>query len=257
LKRQQLEIALSRLKPSPSPKLALEAYDLNPAAASEILFLAETRYGDIKGRTVLDLGCGSGILAIGAALLGAKDVLGIDINVESVKVGKRNARLVGTAVALVAGDIEAIRGPFDVTVMNPPFGTRRRGMDVTFLKKAMDVSKRVYSLHKGGERNRRFLRNVVEKLQGKVDAVYEMEIEIARTYEFHRKRRYQVAVDLYRIISGTARNLGEGHLDVRDSCIDNVTLSQDGAFIRDGLKLGSDKGSDPFSTNLMYEGSYQ
>jgi len=203
LKRQQLEIALSRLKPSPSPELALEAYDLNPAAAAEILFLAETRYGDVKGRRVLDLGCGSGILAIGAALLGAGDVLGIDINVESVKVAKNNARLSGTGVVFVAGDIEAVRGPFDVTVMNPPFGTRRRGMDVTFLRKAMSVSKRVYSLHKGGERNRSFLKNAVEELGGKVDAVFEMEIEIARTYEFHRKRRYPVAVDLYRITANS------------------------------------------------------
>lgn len=201
MKRQQIEIALSRLKPSPSPELILEAYDLNPAAAAEILFLAETRYGDIKGRRVLDLGCGSGILAIGAALLGATDVLGIDINVESVKAAKDNARLAGAKVVFVAGDIEAVRGPFDVTVMNPPFGTRRRGVDVAFLRKAMTVSKRVYSLHKGGERNRGFLKSAVEEIGGKVDAVFEMEIEIARTYEFHRKRRYPVAVDLYRIIA--------------------------------------------------------
>jgi len=207
LKRQQLEIALSRLKPSPSPELAFEAYDLNPSAAAEVLFQAETRYEDIRGRTVLDLGCGSGILAIGAALLGARDVLGIDINVESVRVAKENARQAVSVVAFVAGDIEAVRGSFDVTVMNPPFGTRRRGMDVIFLRKAMDVSERVYSLHKGGERNRRFLKKVVEELGGKVDAVFGMEIEVARTYEFHRKRRYPVAVDLYRIItnSGQAR----------------------------------------------------
>jgi len=204
LKRQQLEMALSRLKPSPSPELAFEAYDLNPAAAAEILFLAETRYGDVKGRRVLDLGCGSGILAIGAAVLGAKEVLGIDIDVESVKVAKENARLVRVVVDFVAGDIDAVRGPFDVTVMNPPFGTRRRGMDVTFLRKAMSVSKRVYSLHKGGVRNRSFLKNAVEELGGKVDAVFEMEIEIARTYEFHRKRRYPVKVDLYRVISSEA-----------------------------------------------------
>lgn len=204
MKRQQLEIALSRLKPSPIPQLAYEAYDLNPAAAAEILFLAETRHRDIKGRRVLDLGCGSGILSIGAALLGAEGVLGVDINVESVRAARENARLAGVGVAFVAGDIEAVRGPFDVTVMNPPFGTRRRGVDVTFLRKAMVVSKYVYSLHKGGEGNRRFLRNVVEGLGGRVDAVFEMEIEIARTYEFHRKKRYPVAVDLYRVITDSA-----------------------------------------------------
>lgn len=200
MKRQQLEIALSHLENSPSPKLAYEAYDLNPAAVSEILFLAETRYGDLKNRSVLDLGCGSGILAIGAALLGAKEVVGIDINSESVEAAKRNAHLVQVVADFIAGDIEAIRGTFDVTVMNPPFGTRKKGVDVIFLQKAMSVSKRVYSLHKRGEQNRMFLRNKVESLRGSVDAIFEIGIEIAKTYEFHKKRRYSVDADLYRVV---------------------------------------------------------
>ena len=201
MRRQQLEIALSRLEPSPSPQLAYEAYDLDPRAASELLFLAETRYGDIKGRTIIDLGCGSGILAIGATLLGARSVIGVDINVESVETAKANARRAGVEVGLVAGDIEAIRGSFEVTVTNPPFGTRRRGADINFLGKAMEVSERVYSLHKSGEANRLFLKDAVERLGGRVDAVFEMEIGVARTYDFHKKRRYPVVVDLYRVIA--------------------------------------------------------
>jgi predicted RNA methylase len=203
LKRQQLEIALSHLENCPSPKLAYEAYDLDPATASEILFLAETRYGDLKNRSILDLGCGSGILAIGAALLGAKEVVGIDINSESVATAKRNAHLFQVVADFIAGDIEAIRGAFDVTVMNPPFGTRKKGMDAIFLQKAMSVSKRVYSLHKRGVQNRMFLRNRVESLSGSVDAVFEIRIEIAKTYEFHKKRRYAVDVDLYRVVTNS------------------------------------------------------
>ena len=201
MRRQQLEIVLSRLMPSPSPQLAHEAYDLDPSSAAEVLFLAESRYGDVKDHTVLDLGCGSGILAIGAALMGAEMVVGVDINVDSVGMARTNAALSGASVHLVAGDIEAVRGPLDVTIMNPPFGTRLRGIDVTFLRKAMSVSALVYSLHKSGEQNRVFLRNIVEKLGGEVDAIFNMELEIPRTYEFHTKKRYQVKVDLYRVIS--------------------------------------------------------
>ncbi|MCJ7610591.1 METTL5 family protein [Candidatus Bathyarchaeota archaeon] len=201
MRRQQLEIALSHLKPSPSPQLAYEAYDLDPSSAAEVLFLAESRFGDVKDRAILDLGCGSGILAIGAALMGAEMVVGVDINLDSVEMARANARLSGASVQLVAGDIEAVRGPLDVTIMNPPFGTRLRGIDVTFLRKAMSVSVLVYSLHKTGEQNRVFLRNAVEKLGGEVDAIFNMELEIPRTYEFHTKKRYQVEVDLYRVIS--------------------------------------------------------
>ncbi len=197
---QQLEIVLSHLEKSPSPKIAYEAYDLNPAAVSEILFLAETRYGDLKNRSVLDLGCGSGILAIGAALLGAKEVVGIDINSESVEAAKRNAHLAQVVVDLLVGDIESIRGDFDVTVMNPPFGTRKKGADLVFLQKAMSVSKRVYTLHKRGEQNRLFLKKKVKSLNGSVDAIFEIGIEITKTYNFHKKRRYAVDVDLYRVV---------------------------------------------------------
>jgi len=42
------------------------------------------------GETVIDVGTGSGILAIGAAMLGAKDVLAIDIDPTAVKVAQEN-----------------------------------------------------------------------------------------------------------------------------------------------------------------------
>ena len=43
--------------------------------------------------TVLDIGSGSGILSIAAILLGAKDVVGVDIDPVAVKVAKENAEL--------------------------------------------------------------------------------------------------------------------------------------------------------------------
>lgn len=46
-----------------------------------------------KGMSVMDVGCGSGILAIGAGLLGAGDVLGIEIDPDAVTVGRENIAL--------------------------------------------------------------------------------------------------------------------------------------------------------------------
>ncbi len=53
------------------------------------LELVEKHLGD--GDKVLDLGCGSGILSIGAVLLGAKECTAIDIDANSVKIAGENA----------------------------------------------------------------------------------------------------------------------------------------------------------------------
>lgn len=46
---------------------------------------------DLKGKTVVDFGCGSGILAIGALKLGAKRVVGIDIDPQAIEASQANA----------------------------------------------------------------------------------------------------------------------------------------------------------------------
>ena len=200
MRKRQFEIALSQLRHNPSPNIVFEAYDLEPKTATELLFLAE-KYQDIADRTILDLGCGAGILAIGAALLGGKEPFGIDINKESIKTARENARNLEVHLDLVIGDIAAVRGNFDTSVMNPPFGTRTRGTDIMFLDKALEHSKVTYSLHKRTNESRQFLSRAIGNRGGRVDAIFELEIAIPRTYKFHTERSYRVAVDLYRIIS--------------------------------------------------------
>ena len=47
---------------------------------------------DLHGKTVVDFGCGSGILAIAALLLGAKEVIGIDIDPQAIQASRDNAQ---------------------------------------------------------------------------------------------------------------------------------------------------------------------
>jgi ribosomal protein L11 methyltransferase len=65
---------------------------------------------------VLDYGCGSGILAIGAALFGAKDVLAVDIDPAAVQSTEANALANGVRVR--AGLPELAQGPCDVVLAN-------------------------------------------------------------------------------------------------------------------------------------------
>jgi len=190
---------LSQLAPNPKPRLRWEGYTIDAESAAEMVYAAFL-HGDIKGKRVIDLGCGSGILGIAASLLGASQVFGIDIDREAVKTAASNAEKVGVNIELVVGDIECIVDSLDTTLMNPPFGTWRRGADVRFLKKALEISNVVYSLHKQSDPVRLFLKDKIPKMGGKIDWLKEMSLTIRRTYPFHRKREYLVAVDLYRII---------------------------------------------------------
>lgn len=74
-----------------------------------------------SGSTMLDIGTGSGILAITALLLGAKTAVGVDIDELSVKVAMENAELNGVqdTISLVCGDLtEKISGKYDVICAN-------------------------------------------------------------------------------------------------------------------------------------------
>ena len=68
------------------------------------------------GQRVLDYGCGSGILAIGAAMLGAASVDAVDIDPDAVTAAQANA--VANNVALNLGLPELAVGPYPLVVAN-------------------------------------------------------------------------------------------------------------------------------------------
>ncbi|MGE5413431.1 MAG: 50S ribosomal protein L11 methyltransferase, partial [Syntrophomonadaceae bacterium] len=74
----------------------------------------------IEGRSVLDVGTGSGVLALAAAALGAGLVVGLDRDAEAVVVARENARrhAFGDRVRLYAGSLAACAGRFDLVVAN-------------------------------------------------------------------------------------------------------------------------------------------
>ena len=80
IRKLDLEHFLSKIAPQPTPQVGLEQYTISESVASTMLYIAAYTNNDIAGKTVLDLGCGTGRLAIGASYLGAKTVIGIDVD---------------------------------------------------------------------------------------------------------------------------------------------------------------------------------
>jgi putative methylase len=201
VRRLDLERALQQVEPHRSPKVFLEQYTIPVDVASESLFLAAYANDDIIGKSVVDLGCGSGRLAIGAVLLGAKEAVGVDIDRSAVKEARKNAERFSLRGRLswIAGDIDVLRGRFNTVLQNPPFGVQRRSADRRFLLKAMELAPRVYSVHKGGEVGRAFIKRFIEANGGKVTSIFQMRFNIPRMFKFHTERRHEVDVDLYRI----------------------------------------------------------
>jgi ribosomal protein L11 methyltransferase len=71
------------------------------------------------GETVLDYGCGSGILAIAACRLGAARVVGTDVDPQALSASRANALRNGVEAAFLAVDrLREERIPFDVVVAN-------------------------------------------------------------------------------------------------------------------------------------------
>jgi len=216
-RKLDLELFLSQIKPHPSPQASLEQYTVSESVAATMLYLAAYTHGDIVDKRVLDLGCGTGRLALGCAFLGAESVVGVDIDKLAVKLAAENSAKLGfkTKVDWIAGDVNAVDGRFDTVLQNPPFGVQKRGADRIFLEKALQVADAVYSLHNHPFTDEPLVRRLranagllqakaspfiarfVETHGDRIEAVYAMLMTIPRMFDFHTKARSEIIIDLY------------------------------------------------------------
>ncbi|MFX1577485.1 MAG: METTL5 family protein [Promethearchaeota archaeon] len=198
LPRKQLEILLSQLKGFPEPRPSMEQYEVTDSVAATMVFTAAIR-GDIEDRCVYDLGCGPGRLAIGAALLGARQVVGVDIDTKVLNVAIQNAVQVGVQerIEFVSQDIETLTVQTDTVLMNAPFGVQRVHADQPFLQKALEIGKVIYSLHKATKGGREFITEFVSERGGRIAFVQEMSMALPPTMNFHEKKRHIIQVDFY------------------------------------------------------------
>lgn len=195
--KRQLEIQLSRLEILQTPALKLEQYPVSAVAAAELLYMAGFEHDDLKGR-VVDLGTGTGRFAIGAALMGAEHVTGVDVDPNALMLARKNAESADVKVEWVQSSAEKVDGKFDTVIMNPPYGTRTVHADIRFLDQALRLAPVTYSIHKSSTRN--FLAKYLLRSNHRIDEARSMGMEIPHLFKFHNRKWKTVEVDLCRIV---------------------------------------------------------
>jgi putative methylase len=202
MRLRQLEIAIQGLSGFTSPRAALEQYATPAPLAARLLFFA-AGHGEIEGRTVLDLGSGTGVLACGAALLGASGVTGVEADAGAIAVAEANADRLGVAIEWVPGNVgdlpEPMRGRvFDTVVMNPPFGAQVPHADRPFVDAALVHGRSVYSLFNAGTLP--FLERYIAG-RGEVLETVSARLVLPRSMAHHRKATVEIPVECVRIRS--------------------------------------------------------
>lgn len=195
MRRSELIRALSNVPPFPAPQADWEQVTTPLECAAELLEEAVSR-GDLLGRHVLDLGSGTGILAIGAGLLGASRVDGIEVDPSAVRVARAAARPLRRRVRFVVGTVDRVETTADTVVMNPPFGAQRRHADRPFWEAAFRVAGRaIYAFALAESRSFIARRAVAHQIH--VELSRPVRWNLPWTFPHHRKRRVALSVDLW------------------------------------------------------------
>ena len=177
-------------------KPQLEQY-MTPVDIATFMLLNAFAEGDFK-QEVVDFGCGTGMLAIGATFLGAK-VSAIDIDNEAISIGKKYAEKKDIAIKWMEMPIQNWNRKIDTVIMNPPFGAQRPGADREFIQKALEVARKVWTIHLAD--SSKFIDRFVEDNGGKIVACWEMEMELKRTMKHHSRESKKVKAILYHLAS--------------------------------------------------------
>lgn len=223
MSRSGLAIALSKLGVFKDPKVMKEQYPTDSEVAASMLWDAYT-LGDIEGRVIVDLGCGTGILGIGAMLLGANKVSFIDTDKEVLNIAKSNiskiledfrdarkskifdilkveseslryTRLMSKA-EFICKDIQEVNVNVEVVLENPPFGTKVKHSDRMFLEKALETAPIVYSFHKSESKS--FLEKFATQKGAKITHIWDFKFPLKASFDFHRRQIHRINVSCFR-----------------------------------------------------------
>ncbi|QLG62136.1 METTL5 family protein [Halorarum salinum] len=231
MSKRALEGQLAVVAGFTDPTAALEQYPTPPDVAAHVVHLADLR-GDLAGHTVVDLGAGTGMFALGAALRGAGRVVGVELDPDALAVARANERRVGARTPVHWVHADATRTPlcFDdagadanegsdddtngdadadhdsapapapVTVlMNPPFGAQsgNEHADRRFLEAVSSFADVSYSLHNAG--SEAFVESFAADAGGEVTEAFRATFHLDHRFDHHTDERRELDAEVFRI----------------------------------------------------------
>lgn len=202
ISKSALAVALSRLEAFSEPKVRQEQYLMDSEVGAFILWNAYL-LGDIEGKVIADFGCGTGVLGIGALLLGAKHAFFIESDEKALEITKKNILKMKSEgykiekAEFICKDIKELDIRCDAVLQNPPFGTKIRHNDFFFLGKALETSPIVYSFHKS--ETKAFMKRFSAKSNAKITHVWDFRFPLKATFAFHRRKIHRINVSCFRL----------------------------------------------------------
>ncbi len=207
--KKGLAVVLSSLKSFKNPKVQLEQYPTEADIAAEVLWNASFRR-EIEGMIIADLGAGTGVLGIGALLLGAEKVFFVEKDADAVETAMENLKLVEDKFNIeleqkadfVQKDISLFEEKVDIVLENPPFGLQKeRHADRKFLVKAMEIADVVYSFHKAD--SAKFIKELSKDEGFMIEGFWRFRFPLKRKYDHHKRKIHRIDVGCWRLEKAT------------------------------------------------------
>ena len=202
-RRRALERRLAAVKRFSTPRIDLEQYPTPPAIAASFVHFADLR-SDISDRRIIDLGSGTGMLAIACGCRTPAQVVGIERDREAIAIANENVKIVEPACEIdwIHGDVlhpPLVPQTEATVVMNPPFGAQQENIhaDRRFLEVAASLGRVSYSFHNAGSQD--FIEAFAADNQGTITDAFTTEFDLARQFSFHESEKTTIPVELYRI----------------------------------------------------------
>jgi putative methylase len=200
MKKKELEMMLQNVPIYERPNPFIEQYMTPADIAADIIFTA-CQFGDVQNKIVVDLGCGTGIFSVGASIVGAKEIIGIDIDSKSIEIAKKYAEENDFEISYMVQNVNDFQIECDTVIMNPPFGAQKSNQkaDRRFIEKGFEIASVIYSLHLTD--TVLFIEKMIASLNGEIDFYKDYKFPVKHTFSFHDKKVVEFNVTLLRILT--------------------------------------------------------